>query len=63
MSSRLGRAGSVGLGKAIEVLDTIGSSMADFNHSSSFTKGVSTKGSEISILCFEVAKRLLRVPS
>ncbi|KAL5558491.1 hypothetical protein UlMin_034702, partial [Ulmus minor] len=60
MSSRLGRAGSVGLGKAIEFLDTLGSSISDFNHSSGFSKGVSTKGSKISILCFEVAKTIIK---
>ncbi|KAK1393759.1 hypothetical protein POM88_012815 [Heracleum sosnowskyi] len=39
----LGRAGTVGLGKAVEVLDTLGSSMTNLNLSSNFVSGVATK--------------------
>ncbi|KAE9621101.1 hypothetical protein Lal_00019157 [Lupinus albus] len=60
MSSLFGRAGSVGLGKAVDVLDTLGSSMTNFNLSSGFTSGVTTKGNKISILAFEVANTIVK---
>lgn len=60
MSSRLGRAGTAGLGKAVEVLDTLGSSMTNLNPSSGFTSGVTTKGNKISILAFEVANTIVK---
>ncbi|KAM7280423.1 hypothetical protein ACFE04_007557 [Oxalis oulophora] len=60
VSSLLGRAGTVGLGKAKEVLDTLGSSMTNLNHSSGFTSGVTTKGNKISILAFEVANTIVK---
>ena len=44
VSSLLGRAGTAGLGKAVEVLDTLGSSMTNLNLSNGFTSGVTTKG-------------------
>ncbi|KAJ6744460.1 hypothetical protein OIU79_030735 [Salix purpurea] len=52
VSSRLSRAGSVGLGKAVEVLDTLGSSMTNLNHHT-FTSSVANKGNELGILAFE----------
>ncbi|XP_058088946.1 protein PSK SIMULATOR 1 [Magnolia sinica] len=60
VSSLLGRAGTVGLGKAVEVLDTLGSSMTNLNLSSGFGSGVATKGNKISILSFEVANTIVK---
>ncbi|KAK7277340.1 hypothetical protein RIF29_18491 [Crotalaria pallida] len=60
VSSLLGRAGTVGLGKAVDVLDTLGSSMTNFNLSSGFSSGVATKGNKISILAFEVANTIVK---
>ncbi|KAE8666395.1 Surfeit locus protein 5 subunit 22 of Mediator complex [Hibiscus syriacus] len=60
VSSLLGRAGTVGLGKAVEVLDTLGSNMTNLNLSSGFTSGVTTKGIKISILAFEVANTTVK---
>lgn len=60
MSSLLGRAGTVGLGKAVDVLDTLGSSMTSLNLGSGFTSGVTTKGNKITILAFEVANTIVK---
>lgn len=60
VSLRLSKAGSVGLGKAVEVLDTLGSSMTSLNHTAGFASGVTTKGNELSILAFEVANTIVK---
>ncbi|KAI9114364.1 hypothetical protein K1719_014592 [Acacia pycnantha] len=60
VSSRLGRAGTNGFGKAVEVLDSLGSSMTSLNAGSGFVSGVSTKGNEIGILAFEVANTIMK---
>ncbi|XP_068664349.1 protein PSK SIMULATOR 1-like [Aristolochia californica] len=60
VSSLLGRAGTVGFGKAVEVLDTLGSSMTNLNLSSGFATGMTTKGNKISILAFEVANTIVK---
>ncbi|KAG6432686.1 hypothetical protein SASPL_104270 [Salvia splendens] len=60
MSSRLGRAGHAGLEKAVDVLDTLGSSMTNLNLSSGFASGLATKGIKISILAFEVANTIVK---
>uniref|UniRef100_A0A2N9JAS3 DUF668 domain-containing protein n=1 Tax=Fagus sylvatica TaxID=28930 RepID=A0A2N9JAS3_FAGSY len=60
VSSLLGRAGTAGLGKAVDVLDTLGSSMTNLNLNSGFTSGVTTKGNKISILAFEVANTIVK---
>ncbi|KAL2231917.1 uncharacterized protein LOC105176226 [Sesamum indicum] len=60
VSSLLGRAGTVGLGKAVDVLDTLGSSMTNLNLSSGFASGIATKGIKISILAFEVANTIVK---
>ncbi|KAJ6975636.1 hypothetical protein NC653_031464 [Populus alba x Populus x berolinensis] len=60
VSSLLGRAGTAGLGKAYNVLDTLGSSMTNLNPSSGFTSGLTTKGDKISILAFEVANTIVK---
>ncbi|KAG1363589.1 Zinc finger protein Pegasus [Cocos nucifera] len=60
VSSYLGRAGTVGLGKAVEVLDTLGSSMTSLHLSSAFVSATTTKGNKISILAFEVANTIVK---
>ncbi|KAL3830263.1 hypothetical protein ACJIZ3_019065 [Penstemon smallii] len=60
VSSLLGRAGTAGLGKAVNVLDTLGSSMTNLNLSGGFASGMSTKGIKISILAFEVANTMVK---
>ncbi|XP_017629793.1 protein PSK SIMULATOR 3-like [Gossypium arboreum] len=60
VGSRLGKAGSVGLGKAVEVLDTLGSSMTSLNPNAGFASGVATKGNELTILAFEVANTIVK---
>lgn len=56
----LGRAGTVGFGKAVEVLDTISSSMTSLNTTNGFSSGVTIKGNKISILAFEVANTIVK---
>ncbi|KAG5067152.1 hypothetical protein JHK86_010883 [Glycine max] len=64
VSLRLGKAGTtgiaIGLEKAVEVLDTLGSSMTNLNASSGFVSGAAIKGNEISILAFEVANTIVK---
>ncbi|GMI64854.1 PSK SIMULATOR 1 [Hibiscus trionum] len=60
VSSCLGKAGSVGLGKTVEVLDTLGSSMTSLNRNSEFASRVATKGNELFILAFEVANTIVK---
>ncbi|XP_022878784.1 uncharacterized protein LOC111396599 isoform X3 [Olea europaea var. sylvestris] len=60
VSSILGRAGTVGIGKAVDVLDTLGSSMTNLNLSGGFASGMTTKGIKISILAFEVANTIVK---
>ncbi|KAK8950982.1 hypothetical protein KSP39_PZI003539 [Platanthera zijinensis] len=60
VSSLLGRASTAGFGKAVEVLDTLGSSMTNLNINSAFSSGVATKGNQISILAFEVANTIVK---
>lgn len=60
VSSLLGKAGSAGFGKAVEVLDTLGSSMTSLHLSGGFVSGVTTKGNKISILAFEVANTIVK---
>ncbi|XP_073305941.1 protein PSK SIMULATOR 2-like [Primulina huaijiensis] len=57
--SFLGKAGIVGLEKAVEVLDTLGSSMTNLN-SGGFTTGVASRGNKICILAFEVANTIAK---
>ncbi|XP_011074996.1 uncharacterized protein LOC105159583, partial [Sesamum indicum] len=59
VTSFLGKAGIVGLEKAVEVLDTLGSSMTNLN-SGGFTTGVASRGNRISILAFEVANTIAK---
>ncbi|XP_057550181.1 protein PSK SIMULATOR 1 [Amaranthus tricolor] len=60
VSIRLGRAGTMGLEKAVEVLDVLGSSVTDLNSRSGFASGVLSKGTKISILAFEVANTIMK---
>lgn len=59
MTSFLGKAGIVGLEKAVDVLDTLGSSMTNLN-TGGFTTGVTSRGNRISILAFEVANTIAK---
>lgn len=60
VSTFLGKAGSVGLGKAVDVLDTLGSSMTNLNVSGGFASGMAMKGNRISILAFEIANTIVK---
>ncbi|KAF5174945.1 putative elongation factor G, partial [Thalictrum thalictroides] len=50
----------VGLERAVEVLDTLGSSMSNLNPSSGFISGMASRGNKISILAFEVANTIVK---
>lgn len=58
--SRLGKAGTVGLEMAVEVLDTLGSSVTSLNTSRGFLSGPKTKGNALHILAFEVANTIMK---
>lgn len=60
MRSILGRAGSVGIEKAVEVLDSLGSSMTNLSLSNRFSSRETGRKREISILAFEVAKTIVK---
>lgn len=60
VSSRLGRAGSAGLGRAVEVLDTLGSTVTNLNLKGGFASGATNKNNELSILGFEVANTIVK---
>jgi len=60
VSSLLGRASTAGFEKAVDVLDTLGSSMTGLNLGSGFASGTATKGNKISILAFEVANTIVK---
>lgn len=60
MRSIFGRAGSAGLAKAVEFLDSLGSSMTNLNLSYGFPLGETGRKREISILAFEVAKTIVK---
>ncbi|CAH9054813.1 unnamed protein product [Cuscuta europaea] len=59
VSSFLGKAGVVGFEKAVEVLDTLGSSVTNLNYSG-FIPGTRSRGNRILILAFEVANTITR---
>eukprot|EP00262_Sarcandra_glabra_P007261 TRINITY_DN1994_c0_g1_i1.p1 TRINITY_DN1994_c0_g1~~TRINITY_DN1994_c0_g1_i1.p1 ORF type:complete len:630 (-),score=85.29 TRINITY_DN1994_c0_g1_i1:94-1983(-) len=60
VSSLLGRAGIAGIERAVEVLDTLGSSMSNLNPGSGFVSGMTFRGNKISILAFEVANTIVK---
>ncbi|KAM7514059.1 hypothetical protein LguiA_003642 [Lonicera macranthoides] len=59
-SSFLGKAGIAGLEKAVDVLDTLGSSMSNLNVSSGFGSNMASRGNKIFILAFEVANTIAK---
>ncbi|XP_010271564.1 PREDICTED: uncharacterized protein LOC104607595 [Nelumbo nucifera] len=60
MGSILGRAGIVGLERAVDVLDTLGSSMSNLNPTGGFVSGMALRRNKISILAFEVANTIVK---
>ncbi|XP_068323655.1 protein PSK SIMULATOR 1-like [Pyrus communis] len=60
MSSLLGRASTSSLGRAVEAIYGLGSSMANLNTNTGFTSRATTKGSKISVLAFEVANTTVK---
>lgn len=54
------KAGSLGIEKAVDVLDTLGSSVKSLNSGSPFATGPTTKGNELCILSFEVANTIMK---
>jgi len=56
----LGRKSTSGLGKAVEVLDNLSSSMSSLSPGGGFVAGPTTKGNKISILAFEVANTIVK---
>ncbi|KAJ3691244.1 hypothetical protein LUZ61_020408 [Rhynchospora tenuis] len=56
----IGRASIAGLEKAVEVLDTLGSSMSSLNTGSGFISGAANRGNRITILAFEVANTIAK---
>uniref|UniRef100_A0A804PDU3 Uncharacterized protein n=1 Tax=Zea mays TaxID=4577 RepID=A0A804PDU3_MAIZE len=59
----LGRASIAGLEKAVEVLDTLGSSMTNLNPGSGFLSGGTNRGNKACILAFEVANTIAKASS
>ncbi|PVH47244.1 hypothetical protein PAHAL_4G012800 [Panicum hallii] len=59
----LGRASIAGLEKAVEVLDTLGSSMTSLNPGSGFLSGGTNRGNKVCILAFEVANTIAKASS
>ncbi|KAG6398557.1 hypothetical protein SASPL_140023 [Salvia splendens] len=60
VGSLLGRASSAGLGRAVEVLDSLGSSVSNLNIKGGFVSGSTNKSNELSILSFEVANTIVK---
>lgn len=58
--SVLGRAGIVGLERAVEVLDTLGSGLSTLNSGGGFVSTAASRGNKISILAFEVANTVVK---
>ena len=56
----LGRKSTSGLGKAVEVLDNLSSSMTSLTPGGDFRSAPTTKGNKISILAFEVANIIVK---
>jgi len=55
----LGKVGTAGLEKAVEVLDVLGSGVANLN-SSGLISGTAIRGNKISVLAFEVANTITK---
>ncbi|KAF8762544.1 hypothetical protein HU200_009318 [Digitaria exilis] len=60
VGSVLGTASIAGFGKAVEILDTLGSLVTTFSPDGGFISRSKTKGCKISILAFEVANTILK---
>lgn len=58
-NSFIGKAGMMGLERAVDVLDTLGSSVSNLHSSSGFS-GMASRGNKISILAFEVANTIVK---
>nr|CAB3446852.1 unnamed protein product [Digitaria exilis] len=56
----LGRKSTSGLGKAVEVLDNLSSSMSSLSPGGAFVSAPTAKGNKISILAFEVANTIVK---
>jgi len=56
----LGRKSTSGLGRAVEVLDNLSSSMTSLSPGGDFVSATTTKGNKISILAFEVANTIVK---
>ncbi|CAL4968854.1 unnamed protein product [Urochloa decumbens] len=56
----LGRKSTSGLGKAVEVIDNLSSSMSSLSPGGGFVSAPTTKGNKISILAFEVANTIVK---
>lgn len=50
----------MGFERAVEVIDTLGSSMSNLNSNSGFISGVASRGNRVSILAFEVANTIVK---
>jgi hypothetical protein len=59
-SSFLGKAGIASLEKAVDVLDTLGSSMSNLNMNGGFGSNMASRGNKIAILAFEVANTIAK---
>uniref|UniRef100_A0A0D9VGZ1 DUF668 domain-containing protein n=1 Tax=Leersia perrieri TaxID=77586 RepID=A0A0D9VGZ1_9ORYZ len=57
---KAGKASTSGIGKAVEVLDTLSSSMTSLSPVGGFVSGAKTKESRVSILAFEVANTIVK---
>ncbi|PAN38181.1 hypothetical protein PAHAL_7G152700 [Panicum hallii] len=60
LGSMLGTASMAGFGKAVEILDTLGSLATTFSPDGGFISRSKNKGCKISILAFEVANTILK---
>ncbi|KAL8126342.1 protein PSK SIMULATOR 2-like isoform X2 [Apium graveolens] len=60
MNSFFGKAGIVGLERAVDVLDTLGSSMTNMHAGSGFAYNLASRGNKVSILAFEVANTIAK---
>ncbi|KAL1822883.1 hypothetical protein ACET3Z_009661 [Daucus carota] len=60
MNSFFGKAGIAGLERAVDVLDTLGSSMTNMHAGSGFAYNLASRGNKVSILAFEVANTIAK---
>lgn len=60
MNSIFGKAGIAGFERAVDVLDTLGSSMTSMHAGSGFAYNLASRGNKVSILAFEVANTIAK---